>query len=71
MARICPTDEQVLNLIQPGEVLPGKTIAQRLGKSCHIYRVIGSLRRLQEAGQVEQVQVGRGAVFELAYRRTA
>ena len=71
MPRSCLTDEQVLGLLAPGEALPGKDIARRLGKSCHVYRVIGCLRRLQEAGRVEQLRVERGAVFELVYRRTA
>lgn len=72
MTRVCATDEQVLNLLQPGEVLSSRDLARRLGqKVCHVYRVIGCLRRLQEAGQVEQVRVERGAACEVVYRRTA
>ena len=72
MTRICVTDEQVLNLLQPGEVLSSRDLARRVSKKvCHVYRVIGCLRRLQESGQVEQVRVERDAACEVVYRRTA
>lgn len=72
MAPTPTTDARVLALMQPGETVSSREIARRLGqKVCHVYRVIGCLRRLQEAGQVEQVRVERGAVTELVYRRSA